>query len=97
MSNNLKRRKVRKIRNRIKWGGLYIWRWFVVVDEDYSPVAEFFDETPKEAKRYAECFDGYRVRIAAAEEINEEGDLNPAVYGDTLKDAMSNLKRAIFG
>ena len=83
--------------NRIDWKGYHIWRWFVAVDNDSNPVAEFFDETPKEAKRYAECFDGYKVRVAAAEEINEQGDLNPAVYGDTLTDAMRKLKRALLG
>jgi hypothetical protein len=85
------------MKNRIDCNGYHVWRWFVVVDEGNQPVAEFFDETPKEAKRYAECFDGYKVRFAAAEEFNEQGDLNPAVYGDTLKGAMSNLKRALFG
>ena len=83
--------------NRIDWNGFHVWRWFVVVDEDDNIIQEFFDETPKNAKRYAKCFDDYRVRIAAAEEINEDGDLNPAVYGDTLRDAMSKLKRALFG
>jgi len=86
---------MRKIRNRIKWSGLYIWRWFVVVDDDSNPVAEFFDETPKQAEQYCKCFENYRVMIAAAEEINEQGDLNPAVYSDTLSGAMNKLKRAL--
>ena len=85
------------MKNRIDWNGYHVWRWFVVVDEDDNPRAEFFDETPKNAKRYAECFEGYKVKIAAAEEINSDGDLNPAVYGDTLTDAMRQLKRALLG
>ena len=83
------------MKNRISWSGLHIWRWFVVFNENDDPVAEFFDETPKEAKRYAECFEGYKVKIAAAEEIDKDGDLNPAVYDDTLRGAMSKLKRAL--
>lgn len=34
-------------------------------------------------------------KYAVAEEINEDGDVNPAVYGDTLKEAMDNLKKII--
>ena len=85
------------MKNEIHWNGYNIWRWFVVVDEDDNPKQEYFDETPKNAKRFAECFEGYKVKIAAAEEINEQGDLNPAVYGDTLTDAMRKLKRALLG
>jgi hypothetical protein len=85
----------KKMKNRVEWSGLHIWRWFVVVNENDEPVAEFFDENPKQAKDYAACFENHRVRIAAAEEINEDGDLNPAVYDDTLRGAMSKLKRAL--
>ena len=85
------------MKNRIEWNGIRIWRWFAVVDDNDNPVAEFFDENPKQAEHYAACFENYRVRLAAAEEINEDGDLNPAVYDDTLRGVMSKLKRALIG
>ena len=34
-------------------------------------------------------------KYAAAEEINEDGDVNPAVYGDTLKEAMDKIKSVL--
>ena len=34
-------------------------------------------------------------KYAAAEEINDDGDVNPAVYGDTLKEAMDKLKKVL--
>lgn len=37
----------------------------------------------------------YIYRWAAAEWINEDGDLNPCVYGNTKREAISKLKNTL--
>lgn len=45
----------------------------------------------KKAMRGAPC----TFKYAAAEEINDDGDLNPAVYADSLKEATDKLKSVL--
>ena len=77
------------MKNELKYKGYTIVR-FVAVFENGQPIAEF--DTMAEAKAYYEGCEGYEFKYSAAEVINDYGDVNPAVYGDTLKEATDKLK-----
>ena len=77
------------MKNQIKYKSYTIDRW-VTVFENGEPVGEF--DSMADAKAYYTNPDGYEFKYAAAEEINKDGDVNPAVYGDTLKEATDKLK-----
>ena len=81
------------MKNQIKYKSYTIARW-VTVFENGEPVGEF--DSMADAKAYYTNPDGYEFKYAAAEEINDDGDVNPAVYGDTLKEVTDKLK-AILG
>ena len=81
------------MKNVIKWKDYTIWRWFVVFEND-ELIAEFFDSI-HDAEKCAMAEDGRTLKYAAAEEINDDGDLNPAVYGDTLKEVMDKIKKVL--
>lgn len=79
------------MKNEVKWKDYTICRWVVAMIEDrvigeYDSMAE-----AKKAMKGAPC----TFKYAAAEEINEDGDVNPAVYGDTLKEVMDKLKSVL--
>jgi len=77
--------------NEIKWKGYTICRWVVAMIDD-TILGEFDSMVDaKKAMKGAPC----TFKYAAAEEINEDGDVNPAVYGDTLKEAMDKLKSVL--
>lgn len=77
------------MKNNIKYKGYTIVRW-VVVFVGGQPINEFI--TMADAKAYFRGQHGCVFKYAAAEEINADGDVNPAVYGDTLKEATDKLK-----
>ena len=80
------------MKNEIKWKGHTIYRW-VAVFEHGEGVNEF--NSMADAKAYYKGLYGYDFKYAAAEEINEYGDVNPAVYGDSLKEVMDKLKKIL--
>ena len=80
------------MKNRIKYKNHTIARW-VTVFENGEPVGEF--DSMADAKAYYTNPDGYEFKYAAAEEINADGDVNPAVYGDTLKEATDRLREIL--
>ena len=84
------------MKQEIKWKGYIIVRWFVVLNADGEPIEEFWD-SKNDAIKFAENRDGCVVKYAAAEIINDCGDLNPAVYGDSLKEVMVKIKKALNG
>ncbi len=65
----------------------------MTVFENGEPVGEF--DSMADAKAYYTNSDGYEFKYAAAEEINKDGDVNPAVYGDTLKEATDKLREIL--
>ena len=79
------------MKNEVKWKDYTICRW-VVAMVGGSVIEEF--DSMADAKKYMKrvpC----TFKYAAAEEINDDGDVNPAVYGDTLKEAMDKLKSVL--
>ena len=77
------------MKNEVKWKGYTICRWVVAMVEG-TPIGEFDSmEDAKKSMKGTPC----TFKYAAAEEINYDGDVNPAVYGDTLKEAMDKLKK----
>lgn len=82
---------VKRMENEVKWKDYTICRWVVAIVDD-TIIGEF--DSMAEAKKSMKgtpC----RFRYAAAEEINEDGDVNPAVYGDTLKEVMDKIKKVL--
>lgn len=80
------------MKNEIKYKDYTICRWVAVFAG--ADICDEFD-TMKEAKKEYKGVSGARFKYAAAEEINEDGDCNPAVYGDTLKEATDKLKKLL--
>lgn len=78
--------------NVIKWKGYTIWRWVVVL-AGADIIGEF--ESMAEAKKEYKGTPGVRYKYAAAEQINEDGDINPAVYENTLAEVTIRLKRIL--
>jgi len=79
------------MKNEINWNGYTICRWVVAMVEgrvigEYDSMAE-----AKKAMKGSSC----TFKYAAAEEINEDGDVNPAVYGDSIKEVMDKLKSVL--
>lgn len=82
------------MKNEVKWKGHTIYRW-VAVFEHNEPIAEF--DSIGDAKAYfsdtnGHELNGYEFKYTAAEVIDEDGNVNPAVYGDTLKEVMNKIK-----
>lgn len=82
------------MKNEVKWKDYTIVRWVAVFAG--ADVCDGFD-TMKEARDAYKGVGGARFKYAAAEEINKDGDVNPAVYGDTLKEVMNKLKSILNG
>lgn len=80
------------MKNEVKWKGYTIYRWVTVLEHN-EPIQEF--DSMAEAKAYFKGLTGYTFKYAAAEQINDDGDVNPAVYGDTLQEAMNKLKKVL--
>ena len=81
------------MKNEVKWKGYTIVRW-VTVFWGGEPVDEFDTMADANASFYKKA-GGYEFKYAAAEQINDDGDVNPAVYGDTLKEVMDKLKKVL--
>jgi hypothetical protein len=79
------------MKNEVKWKDYTICRWVVAMIDD-TILGEFDSMVDaKKAMKGAPC----TFKYAAAEEINEDGDVNPAVYGNTLKEAMDKIKSVL--
>ena len=79
------------MKNKVKWKGYTICRWVVAMVEG-SFIGEFDSMTDaKKNMKGTPC----TFKYAAAEEINEDGDVNPAVYGDSIKEVMDILKSVL--
>lgn len=80
------------MKNEVEWKGYTICRWVAVFA--HGEVVDEFDSMAEAMANYKGS-NGYSFKYAAAEEINDDGDCNPAVYGDTLKEAMDKLKKLL--
>lgn len=80
------------MKNEVEWKGYTICRWVAVFE--YGEVVNEFNSMA-DAKAYYKGLYGYDFKYAAAEKINEDGDVNPAVYGDTIKEVMDKLKSVL--
>lgn len=79
----------------IKYNGYTISTFVCVFDDDDHIVDEFDDMKSAKASFYAKQPDVYKFKYAAAEQINADGDCNPAVFADTLKEAVRKLKKLL--
>lgn len=64
---------------------------FVVVFNSFGDIVDEVCDM-KEAKK---SYKGYSYKWAAAELIDEDGNLNPNVYGATKQEAISNLRKSL--
>lgn len=78
--------------NVIMYKGYTISRWVVAL-AGADVIGEYVSTT--EARKAMKGVPGVRFKYAAAEHINADGDVNPAVYGDTLKEATNKLKKLL--
>lgn len=78
--------------NLIYWKGYTISRWVVALAGD-DVIGEY--DTMAEARKAMKGVPGVRFKYAAAEHINNDGDVNPAVYGETLASATEQLKELL--
>ena len=81
------------MKNEIKWKGYTIVRFVVARDMDGDAIVGEYDNL-KEAQE-AHTGDYVYYEYGAAEVINKDGDVNPAVYGATLKEATDKLKKLL--
>jgi hypothetical protein len=85
----------------IKYKDYEIEVWVELYEPDfpYDPdYADVFD-TVSEARHYQKVWPGTKdkqIRWCAAEIINKDGDVNPAVAGATKSEALNKLKRILY-
>lgn len=80
------------MKNIIKYNGYTIWRWVAVFACD-DIIGEH--DSMIEARKAMKNVSGVCFKYAAAEQINSDGDLNPAVYGETLSEVTNRLKEIL--
>lgn len=81
----------------VKWKDYTIEVWVEMYDPEDDEDVTYF-ETTKEARDYKKIWPAYKdydIRWCAAEIINERGDLNPSVSGETRKEALDKLKKIL--
>ena len=83
---------------KIEWNGYRIWVWAIAyrkLSDGY--ICEF--ETMREVKQYIKenypHLDDVTYAYIAAEEIDEEGNVNPPCYGKTKAEALNKLKKVL--
>ena len=85
---------------RIKYRDYEIEVWVELYDPDFpNEVREDAFDTVSEARHYQKmCPDtkDKQIRWCAAEIINKDGDVNPAVSGTTKSEALNKLKRILY-
>lgn len=82
---------------RIQYKNHEIEVWVELYDPEDDFIAQYC-ESVKEAKHYQQVWPQYAhcaIRWAAAEIINEDGDVNPSVNGTTKKEALDKLKKVL--
>lgn len=82
------------MKNEIKYKGYTIVRWVVCISSITEEILAEFDDMRLAKKEYGSCYN-VDLKYAAAETINDYGDCNPAVYGDTLSEATNKLKKLL--
>lgn len=82
----------------IEWNGYRIWVWaiaYVKLSDGY--LCEF--ETMREVKKYIKenypDLDGVKYACIAAEEVDEDGNVNIPCYGKTEAEALNKLKKVL--
>ena len=80
------------MKNEVKYKGYTICRWVVAL-AGADIIGEYDDMT--QAKRDMAGVWGVQFKYAAAEEINKDGDVNPAVYANTLPEVMERIKEVL--
>lgn len=83
------------MKNEVKWKGYTIVRWIAVIDMNNGDIIDEVDSVAEYRKAYGKSNTSFVY--AAAEVINKDGDVNPAVYGATLKEATDKLKNVLNG
>lgn len=86
---------------RIKYKDYEIEVWVELYNPDFSDNPIFADvfDTVSEARRYQKVRPATKynqIRWCAAEIINKDGDVNPAVRGATKSEALNKLKRILY-
>ena len=82
----------------IEWNGYRIWVTAIAYrDLDNGYLCEF--DTMREVKQYIKenypHLGGVTYAYIAAEEIDEEGNVNPPCYGKTKAEALNKLKKVL--
>ena len=80
------------MKNIIKYNGYTIFRW-VVVFTCADIIGEY--DSMIEARKAMKDVSGVCFKYAAAEQINDDGDVNPSVYGETLSEVTNRLKKIL--
>ena len=83
------------MKNVIKWKDYTISRWITVFDNEGNHVDEFDSMPEAKASWYAKLPSDYKFKYSAAEWVDEYGDTNIAVHGDSLKEVMDKLKKLL--
>lgn len=81
------------MKNEIKYKNHTIIRWIAVIDMGTGNVIDELDSVAEYRRAYKNSNTDFVY--AAAELINDRGDVNPAVYGETLKEATDRLKKLL--
>ena len=82
----------------IEWNGYRIWVWAIAYRNlNRGYLCEF--ETMREVKKYIKenypHLDDVKYQYIAAEEIDDDGNVNPPCYGNTKAEAVGKLKRVL--
>lgn len=82
----------------IEWNGYRIWVWATAYRKDVGEYLCEFD-TMREVKSYIKehypWLDDVSYVYCAAEEIDDDGNINPPCHGKTKAEAVSKLKKVL--
>jgi hypothetical protein len=83
--------------SQVKWKGYTIEVWVELYDPEYEDDVDYF-ETEREARQHQKIWPATKdkkIRWAAAEIIDDDGNLNPSVNAPTRKEAIDKLKKVL--
>jgi len=83
------------MKNEVKWKDYTICRWVTAFNFLNDEIMGEFDSMNEAKKEYADRKGLVYFKYSAAEIINKYGDVNPAVYGATLKEATDKIKKLL--